>query len=138
MHRLISTSFVLKHADGRALALASIKPIVAHKALRLLNDWHELLAYPAIDLCTVLWIKVIVTNNGEHDALLSLNFRFQLSSAKGGMSTGLSCPTRIAHSSSTNAVSFSSACTTKRFPSSLCASKMSFHRAGRTGIELVQ
>jgi hypothetical protein len=68
MHRLISTSFVLKHADGRALALASIKPIVAHKALRLLNHWHELLAYLAIDLCAVLWIKVIVANNGEYDA----------------------------------------------------------------------
>src|SRR6476646_11302763 len=33
MHRLISTSLVLKHADGRALAIASIKPIITHKPL---------------------------------------------------------------------------------------------------------
>src|SRR5437762_3526835 len=73
-HRLISTGFVLKHAEGRALALTSIKPIVAHKSLRLLNDWHELLAYSAVDLCTVLWIKVIMTNDSEHDASPFLNF----------------------------------------------------------------
>src|SRR5206468_10426159 len=82
MHRLISTSFVLKHADGRAFALTSIRPIVAHKSVRLLNDWHELLAYSAVDLCTVLWIKVIVTNNGEHDASPYLEFSISLSSAK--------------------------------------------------------
>jgi len=74
MHRLISTRFILKHADGRALALTSIKPIVVHKSLLLLNYWHELLTYPAVDLCTVLWIKVIVTNDSEHDASASLNF----------------------------------------------------------------
>src|SRR5439155_25617612 len=72
-HRLISTSFVLKHAEGRALAVASIKPIVTHKTLRTLNDWHKFLAYPAVDLCTVLWIEVIMTNNGEHDAAPSFN-----------------------------------------------------------------
>src|SRR5947208_13593827 len=73
MHRLISASLVLKHADGRALAVASIKPIVTHKPLCTLNDWHEFLAYPAVNLCTVLWIKVIMTNNGEHDASPSFN-----------------------------------------------------------------
>src|SRR5437667_11912006 len=67
-HRLISTSLVLKHAHGRTLAFASIKPVVTHKPLRMLNDWHEFLAYPAVNLCTVLWIKVIMTNNGKHDA----------------------------------------------------------------------
>src|SRR6266850_1581848 len=74
MHRLISTSLVLKHADGRALAVASIKPIVTDKPLRTLNDWYEFLAYPAVNLCTVLWIKMIMTNDGEHDASPSLNF----------------------------------------------------------------
>src|SRR4029453_15803532 len=73
-HRLISTSLVLKHAEGRALAVASIKPIVTHKPLRILNDWHEFLAYPAVNLCTLLWIKVIMTNNSKHDASPSLNF----------------------------------------------------------------
>jgi hypothetical protein len=57
MHRLISTSFVLKHAEGRAFAVASIKPIITHKPLRILNDWYEILAYAAINLCTILWIK---------------------------------------------------------------------------------
>src|SRR6266545_204882 len=66
-HRLISTGFVLKDADGRALALTSIEPIVAHKPLRLLDDGHEVLTYPAVDLCTVLRIKVIVANDGEHN-----------------------------------------------------------------------
>src|SRR6266540_3269865 len=74
MHRLISTRFILKHADGRALALTSIKPIVTDKPLRTLNDWYEFLAYPAVNLCTVLWIKMIMTNDGEHDASPSLNF----------------------------------------------------------------
>ena len=64
-HRLISSGFVLKDADGRALALTGIEPIVAHKALRLLNDGHELLAYAAVDLSTVLRIKVVMTNHGE-------------------------------------------------------------------------
>src|SRR6188472_2002477 len=73
-HRLISTSFVLKHAQGRALAVAGIKPIITHKPLRILNDRHELLAYQAVNLCTVVWIKVIMTNNREHDASPSLNF----------------------------------------------------------------
>src|SRR5438552_17158554 len=76
--RLISTGFVLKDTDGRALALTSIEPIVAHKPLRLLDDGHEVLAYPAVDLCTVLRIKVIVANDGEHNTLLSWNFRLQL------------------------------------------------------------
>ena len=49
MHRLISTSLVLKHADGRALAIASIKPIITHKPLRILNDWYKLLAYLAVN-----------------------------------------------------------------------------------------
>jgi len=44
---------------------------------------------------------------------------------------------RVADSSSRNAVGFSSARTTNRFPSSRCASKMSFRRAGLTRIELV-
>src|SRR6266487_1318841 len=74
MHRLISTSLVLKHAEGRALAVAGIKPIVTHKPVRILNDWHEFLAYPAVNLCAVLWIKMIMTNNGKHDASPSLNF----------------------------------------------------------------
>src|SRR6266702_5256897 len=69
-----SAPTVLKHAGGRALAVAGIKPIVTHKPLRTLNDWYEFLAYPAVDLCTVLWIKVIMTNNGKHDASPSLNF----------------------------------------------------------------
>src|SRR5262249_55656167 len=56
-----------------ALALSSIKPIVTHKPLRTLNDWYEFLAYPAVNLCTVLWIKVIMTNDGEHDASPSFN-----------------------------------------------------------------
>src|SRR4030095_13939933 len=73
-HRLISTSLVLKHAEGRALAVAGIKPIVTHKPLRILNDWYEFLTYPAVNLCTVLWIKVIMTNDGEHDASPSVNF----------------------------------------------------------------
>src|SRR6476661_945464 len=49
MHRLISTSFVLKHADRRALAVASIKPIVTHKPLGTLNDWHEFFAYLTVN-----------------------------------------------------------------------------------------
>src|SRR5262245_9557791 len=73
-HRLISTSLVLVHAEGRALALASIKPIVTDKPLRILNDWYELLTYPAVNLCIVSWIKVIMTNNGEHDASPLLKF----------------------------------------------------------------
>src|ERR1043166_9159291 len=73
-HRLISASLVLKHADGRALAVTSIKPIVTHEPLRILNEWYELLAYPTVNLCTVLWIKVIKTNDGEHDASPLLNF----------------------------------------------------------------
>src|SRR5262245_14950703 len=67
-HGLISPSFVLEHAEGSALAVTCIKPIVTHKSLRLLNDWHELLAYQAVDLCTVFWIKVIMTNYCKHDA----------------------------------------------------------------------
>jgi hypothetical protein len=67
-HRLISTSLVLIHAEGRALAVASIKPIVTDKPLRTLDERYELLTYPAVNLCTVSWIKVIMTNNGEHDA----------------------------------------------------------------------
>src|SRR5277367_6525901 len=66
MHRLISTGFVVKDAYGRPLALTSIEPIVAHKPLRLLDDGHEVLAYPAVDPCTVLRIKVVVANDGEH------------------------------------------------------------------------
>src|SRR5439155_14281362 len=66
-HRLISSGFVLKDADGRALALTSIKPIVAHKSLRLLDDWDEVLAYSAVDFCTVLRIKVVVANDGKHN-----------------------------------------------------------------------
>ena len=72
-HRLISTSLVLIHTKGRALTVASIKPIVTHKPLRILNDWYKFLAYPAVNLCTVLWIKVIMTNNGKHDASFSFN-----------------------------------------------------------------
>src|SRR5215472_11116462 len=65
--RLISTSLVLKHTDGRALAVTGIKPIVTHKPIRILNDWYEFLAYLAVNLCTVLWIEVMMTNNSEHD-----------------------------------------------------------------------
>src|SRR6266487_5162571 len=75
-HRLISSGFVLKDADGRALALTSIKPVVAHKSLRLFDDWHEVLAYSAVDLCTVLRIKVVMANHGEHGAHPNRNFRF--------------------------------------------------------------
>src|SRR6266576_4018716 len=110
MHRLISTSFVLKHADGRAFALTSIKPIVAHKSLRLLNDWHELLAYSAVDLCTVLWIKVIVTNNGEHDASPWLEFSIStLSCERWCVHHPFRCEGQIGAASLTNAVRFSSA-----------------------------
>src|SRR5205085_11620728 len=105
MHRLISASLVLKHADGRALAVASIKPIVTHKPFRILNDWYEFLAYPAVNLCTVLWIKVIMTNDGEHDASPSLTFRF----LEDDSVRRLSCQARTGHASSTTAVSFSSA-----------------------------
>src|SRR5438046_1731196 len=48
-HRLVSTSFVLKYAEGRALTFASIKPIVTHESLRIFDDWYKLLAYPAIN-----------------------------------------------------------------------------------------
>ncbi len=61
-HRLISSGFVLKDADGGALALTGIKPVVAHKSLRLLDDWDEVLANSAVDLCTVLRVKVVVAN----------------------------------------------------------------------------
>src|SRR5262249_53536900 len=64
-HRLISTGFVLKHTHGRALAFASIKPIVTHKPFRILDDSNEILAYPAVNLCTVSWTKVIMTNDSE-------------------------------------------------------------------------
>src|SRR4029453_14472347 len=66
-HRLINTGFVLKDADGCALARTSIKPIVAHKPLRLLNHRHEVLTYSAVDLCTVLRIKVVVANDSKHN-----------------------------------------------------------------------
>src|SRR4029077_20792468 len=68
LHRLVSTGLVLKDADGRALAFTSIKPIVAHKSLGLFDDGHELLAYSAVDLCTVLRIKVVMANDGEHNS----------------------------------------------------------------------
>ena len=68
MHRLVGAGFVLEHADGCAFVLASIKPIVAYKSLRLFDDWHELLAYTTVNLCAVLWIKMIMTNDGERDA----------------------------------------------------------------------
>src|SRR5205814_6472616 len=74
VHRFISTGFVPKDTDGRGLALTSIEPIVAHKPLRLLNDGHELLAYAAVDLCTVLRIKMVAANNGEHNASPWLEF----------------------------------------------------------------
>src|SRR4029453_108654 len=69
----IHPSFFLKPAGGRPLAIASIKPVVTHKPLRILYDWYEFLAYPAVNFCTVLWIKVIMTNDGEHDASPSFN-----------------------------------------------------------------
>src|SRR6266576_2356271 len=100
MHRLISTSLVLKHADGRALAIASIKPIVTHKPFRTLNDWYEFLAYLAVNLCTVLWIKVIMTNNGEHDASPSLNFPISTLFRGDDSVRRLSCQPRIGHASS--------------------------------------
>src|SRR6266576_3172516 len=100
MHRLISTSFVLKHAEGRALAVASIKPIVTHKPLRILNDWYEFLAYPAVNLCTVLWIKVIMTNNGEHDASPSINFPISTLFREDNSVRRLSCQPRISPASS--------------------------------------
>ena len=54
VHSLIGTGLVPKDADGCALALASVEAIVAHKALGLLNDRHELLEYATVDLSTVL------------------------------------------------------------------------------------
>jgi hypothetical protein len=37
-------------------------------------DWaFEFLAYPAVNFCTVLWIKVIMTNDSEHDSSPSFN-----------------------------------------------------------------
>ena len=54
VHSLIGTGLVPKEADGRVLAVASVEPIVAHKALGLLNDRHELLGYATVDLSTVL------------------------------------------------------------------------------------
>src|SRR6266480_3164141 len=108
-HRLISTSPVLKHADGRALAVASIKPIVTHKPLRILNDWYEFLAYLAVNFCTVLWIKVIMTNNGEHDASPSFNFPVSILFREDDSVRPLSCQPRIGQASSKNAVNFSSA-----------------------------
>ena len=66
-HRLISTGLVPKDADGGALALTSIKPIVAYKSLGLLDDGHELFAYSAVDFRTVLWIKVVVANHGKNN-----------------------------------------------------------------------
>jgi hypothetical protein len=50
LHSLIGTGFVPKEADGRALALTSVEPIVAYKALVLLNNRHELLGYATVDL----------------------------------------------------------------------------------------
>src|SRR6266496_2697831 len=100
MHRLISTSPVLKHADGRALAVASIKPIVTHKPLRILNDWYEFLAYLAVNFCTVLWIKVIMANNGEHDASPSFNFPVSILFREDDSVRPLSCQPRIGHASS--------------------------------------
>src|SRR5438552_9919943 len=94
-----SAPTVLKHAGGRALAVAGIKSIVTHKPLRTLNDWYEFLAYPAVDLCTVLWIKVIMTNNGKHDVSPSLNFPISTFFC-------LSRQARIGHANSKNAVNF--------------------------------
>src|SRR5207248_5702677 len=99
MHRLISTSLVLKHADGRALAITSIKPIVTHKPLRILNDWYEFLAYTAVNLCTVLWIKVIMTNNGEHDASPWFNVPISTLFWKDDSVRRLSCQARIGDAS---------------------------------------
>src|SRR5213595_1120507 len=114
MHRLISTSLVFKHADGRALAITSIKPIVTHKPLRILNDWYEFLAYLAVNLCTVLWIKVVMTNNGEHDASPLLNFPISTFFRGDDSVCRLSCQPRIGHANSKNAVNFSSAHRTQR------------------------
>ncbi|MFZ0917157.1 MAG: hypothetical protein WAN04_09720, partial [Candidatus Udaeobacter sp.] len=55
-HSLISTALVPKDADRCALALTSVEPIVAHKALGLLNDPHELLGYATVGLSTILRI----------------------------------------------------------------------------------
>src|SRR5258708_39643180 len=100
-HRLISTSLVLKHADGRALAVASIKPIVTHKPLRILNDRYEFLAYLAVNLCAVIWIKVIMANDGEHDASPLLNFPVSTLFWEDDSVRRLSCQPRIGHASST-------------------------------------
>src|SRR2546430_1317767 len=117
MHRFISASLVLKHADGRALAVTGIKPIVTHKPLRILNDWYEFLAYPAVNFCTVLWIKMIMTNNGEHHASPSINFPISTLFWEDDSVRRLSCQPRISHVSFKNAVNFSSARKTKSVPS---------------------
>jgi hypothetical protein len=62
VHSLIGTGRVPKDADGRALALTSVEPIVAHKAPGFLNDWHELLGYATVDLSTVLRVHYAAGN----------------------------------------------------------------------------
>src|SRR5262245_22895302 len=114
-HRLISTSLVLIHAEGRALAVANIKPIVTDKHLHPLNERYELLTYPAVNLCTVSWIKVIMTNDSKHDASPLLKFSISSFFFEDGSVRRPSCQTRIGHASSKNGVNFSSARTTKRF-----------------------
>src|SRR5437868_8915326 len=64
--------------------------------------------------------------------LLSLNFRFHSLLQKAVRPLPVFGITPIAHSSSINAVNFSSACTTKRWPSSRCASTIQIVRPSRS------
>jgi hypothetical protein len=78
------------------------------QTFRTLNDWYEFLAYLTVNFCTVLWIKMIMTNDGEHDASPLINFPISTLFWEDDSVRRLSCQPRISHVSSTNAVSFSS------------------------------
>jgi hypothetical protein len=58
---------------------------------------HELVAYAAVDLSTVLWIKVVVANDSKQNTSPSLEFSIvALSMSKSDMSAAFSCQSRIA------------------------------------------
>src|SRR6266496_1309904 len=88
----------------------------------------NLVAYAAVDLSTVLWIKMVVANDGEHILLPCWNFRFETLCLRKRYVRRCFVSTRIADSSSTNAVSFSSARLMKRSPSRRCASAIQIVR----------